>query len=116
MLIANRVLHTDKHQWGDDADTFVASRFIRKIPHLSFCWFGNGASACCGKSFALCHIASFIAILVMKYDITPVDGVCTESGQDGRDAAAQVAGPTEKLMVKMAPREDAARVYWEYSY
>jgi cytochrome P450 len=116
ILIANRALHSDKEQWGDDADTFVASRFTRKTPHLSFRGFGNGASACCGKNLALYHIASFVAILVMKYDITPVGGVWTEPGQDGRNTAAQVAGPIKKLMVRMTPREDAARVRWEYGY
>ena len=116
VLIANRALHTDKEQWGNDAGTFVASRFTRKIPHMSFHGFGNGPGACCGKNLALYHIASFMGIVVMKYDITPVGGLWVEPGQDGRDTAAQVAGPLERLMVRMTPRKDAASVRWEYNY
>ncbi|KAF1845152.1 cytochrome P450 [Cucurbitaria berberidis CBS 394.84] len=115
LIIANQALHSDKNVWGKDADKFVASRFNEKTPHLSFRGFGNGASACCGKNLALYHIASFMAIMVMRYDISPVEGVWKEPEQDGRDTAAQVAGPVHKPMVRMTLREDV-KATWDFSF
>ncbi|KAF1976201.1 cytochrome P450, partial [Bimuria novae-zelandiae CBS 107.79] len=114
VLIANRALHSDKTIWGEDADQFVARRFCGKTPHLSFRGFGNGASACCGKNFAEYHIASFMAIMVMRYDISPVNGKWKDPGQDGRDTASQVAGPVESPMVHMELREDPCAVEWRF--
>lgn len=109
-------MHTDKEVWGADADAFVADRFRGNIPYMSFRGFGNGASACCGKTFVLYNLACFIAILAMKYDMMPVDGAWKEPGQDGRDTTAQVAKPKHKTMVRMTAREDLARGSWEFNY
>ncbi|KAF2689725.1 cytochrome P450 [Lentithecium fluviatile CBS 122367] len=114
VVIANRALHTDKSTWGDDADTFVASRFQQKAPPMAFRGFGQGANACCGKKFALHAISSFVAMLVMRYDIEPVDGVWVEPGQDGRDTTSQVASPVGRPKVSMVPREDAGKVSWKF--
>ncbi|KAL5389729.1 hypothetical protein DPSP01_002221 [Paraphaeosphaeria sporulosa] len=114
VLIANRALHSDQAIWGPDADQFRANRFCGKTPHLSFRGFGNGASACCGKNFADHHIAAFMAIMVMRYDLVPVEGAWKEPGQDGRDTAAQVAGPMESLKVYMRLREDPEVVEWDF--
>ncbi|KAK7184809.1 hypothetical protein PSPO01_09120 [Paraphaeosphaeria sporulosa] len=114
VLIANRALHSDQAIWGPDADQFRANRFCGKTPHLSFRGFGNGASACCGKNFADHHIAAFMAIMVMRYDLVPVEGAWKEPGQDGRDTAAQVAGPMESPKVYMRLREDPEVVEWDF--
>lgn len=114
VLIANRALHSDKSVWGDDADQFRADRFCSKIPHLSFRGFGNGASACCGKNFAEYHIAAFMAIMVMRYDLNPVEGIWEEPGQDGRDTASQVAGPMESPKVYMRLRKGPQLVDWNF--
>jgi cytochrome P450 len=116
LVISNQALHTDKDVWGPDADDFVATRFKGEYPHNSFRGFGNGASACCGKNFVLYNIASFLAILVMRFDVQPVGDVWEEPGQDGAETAAQVAGPVGKIGVKMTPREDLEKVTWEFSF
>jgi cytochrome P450 len=114
VLIANRALHTDKRVWGEDADRFIASRFSSKTPHLSFRGFGNGASACCGKTLAEYHIAAFMAIMAMRYDLDPAIGHWKEPGQDGRDTTSQIVGPVESPMVHMKLREDLSAVEWRF--
>ena len=114
VIVANRAIHTDKRVWGKDADTFVADRFEKKTPNYAYLGFGRGANACCGKNFALYHIASFIAILAMRYEIHPLEGAWPELGQDGRDSIAQVALPTQEIQVKFTPREDTDRVWWTF--
>ncbi|KAF1962663.1 cytochrome P450 [Byssothecium circinans] len=112
IVIANRALHTDRDVWGDTAESFVPGRFLGKTPHISFRGFGNGASACCGKNFATYLIATFVALMVMRFDMEPVDGIWREPEQDGRMLAAQVAGPVKSPMVKMVAREDLSKVVW----
>jgi cytochrome P450 len=116
LAIVNRGLHFDEEAWGADAKYFVANRFQGKTPHLSFRGFGSGVSTCCGKSFALHQIASFVAVLVMRYEIDPVDGIWKEPGQERRNTVAQVASPATEVAVRMRSREGMTGVNWQFSY
>lgn len=116
VIIANKAIHTDKRVWGEDADKFIPDRFTRKTPAHASLGFGRGANACCGKSFALYHIASFIAMLAMRYDLSPLEGGWFEPGQAAKDSVAQVAPPNRKLEVKFTPRENRSTVLWTFDH
>jgi len=114
MIISNKSLHRDKEAWGEDADEFVADRFTRKVPHAFYRTFGNGHSACCGKNFALHHIASFLALLVMRFDIQPEGGVWKEPRMDTRDSTTQLTAPID-IPATMIPRINPQEEVWELS-
>jgi len=116
VIIANKAIHTDKRVWGKDVDTFVPNRFEKKTPSHASLGFGRGANACCGKNFALYHIASFIGIVAMRYDINPLEAAWSEPGQDARDSVAQVAPPNRRPRVKFTSREDSNRVSWTFDH
>jgi cytochrome P450 len=115
LIISNKSLHRDKEAWGEDADDFVADRFCRRIPHVSYRSFGNGTSACCGKNFALHYIASFMALLIMRFNIEPVDGVWKDLGQDARDSTTQTTEPNGEIPVRVTSRFNVEEGVWELS-
>ncbi|KAH0143407.1 cytochrome P450, partial [Aureobasidium melanogenum] len=63
--------------WGDDSKTFDPTRF--KKEHLkqrptSFMSFGASPSLCPGRHFASGEILGMTAMMLLRYDITPVGG------------------------------------------
>ncbi|KAF2112223.1 cytochrome P450 [Lophiotrema nucula] len=67
VILAHEGIHHSKGVWGDDAEEFVADRFLpgNKTVHNAFRGFGGGANMCPGKAFATAEIAALIAVLAI---------------------------------------------------
>ncbi|KAI1500888.1 cytochrome P450 [Biscogniauxia marginata] len=109
--IAGGVIHADPSIWGDDAGEFNPGRFLPKnnnsngnggddtgqrpgavagagrqnqgIHPAAFRAFGGGKTLCPGRHFAMSEILSFVALVVLHFDIegVPPDGGSSSSGK-----------------------------------
>jgi hypothetical protein len=114
VIIAQKALHTNREEWGDNAQKFKADRFIGKVPAQAFRGFGGGANMCPGKTFALGELGALIAMLVMRFDLQPIDGKWEEPGQNLTNMSIQVAPPERHPMVSFIPRAGAKDFVWEF--
>ncbi|KAI1429894.1 cytochrome P450 [Xylaria sp. FL1777] len=83
--IAGGVIHADQSIWGDNVDDFNPSRFLEhkqqggntkpnQIHPAAFRAFGGGKTLCPGRHFAMNEILSFVALVVLTFDIQAPDG------------------------------------------
>lgn len=69
------IIHADTESWGSDASQTDLERFtdpLRKKKHpLAFRSFGGSPYICPGRQFATTEVIATMAMLVMRFDITP---------------------------------------------
>ncbi len=77
LLVFIPSLHRDPAVWGEDAETFDPDRFAfdraQVLPPNAWKPFGNGQRSCIGRGFALQEAMLFLAMLLQRFDLTPVD-------------------------------------------
>ncbi|KAG9556392.1 cytochrome P450, partial [Aureobasidium melanogenum] len=103
--------------WGDDSKTFDPTRF--KKEHLkqrptSFMSFGASPSLCPGRHFASGEILGMAAMMMLRYDITPVGGkwILPKFWKDA--IAASLPSLAEPFNVTITPREEFVNATWAY--
>ena len=117
VIIAHEGMHYNKAVWGENADKFVADRFLagNKIPGNAFRGFGGGANMCPGKGFATAQIVTLIAMLAVTLDMKPASGQWEEPGQDQSNVARENTPPLKKVLVEIVPRRGMEHVKWTFS-
>jgi cytochrome P450 len=126
--------HTDPRVWGPDAESFNPRRFMRsgeaeknsaqineqkKLQKKAFFPFGGGKHMCPGRFFAHTELMTFVAVLVMGFDIVMADGLNEGSGgplkvpeRYYRYFAEGTPKPKEKLDVCIKRRNGFDDVVW----
>ena len=108
-------IHADATLWGPDTAKFKAARFIdSKHRTGAFRAFGGGASLCPGRHFAMYEIVATAAMFILRYDLSPIDGVWKEPRTDGSDVLNSVAPPTSEMMVHVAKIRNGGDDEWEF--
>ncbi|KAI5917892.1 cytochrome P450 [Camillea tinctor] len=79
IMMPATVQHTDRLIWGDNIDEFDHMRFVRKPgtkrPNpVAFRGFGGGTTLCPGRHFASTEILMYSALMVLRFDLEPVEG------------------------------------------
>lgn len=80
LLIPSAGLHSDPDVWGKAADEFKPERFLKDggirsgVPASSHRTFGGGSALCPGRHVFMTEIMVLMVIMVLKYDIQPVEG------------------------------------------
>ena len=75
LQIAGGVIHADASIWGEDVNVFSHERFLqldkkeKQVHPAAFRAFGGGKTLCPGRHFAMSEILSFVAMVVMMFDI-----------------------------------------------
>lgn len=119
LMMPNREVHFDADAWEEDAERFNASRFVtqgnKKKPNTAFRGFGSGVNACPGKNFARSSILSMIAMLVLRFEITPIEGKWTNPGDDGSNMSLVICPPKKKVGVNFRPREGWGNEEWTFT-
>jgi len=107
VLIPGPVQHTSSSAWGRDVSVFDHRRFLLKEKRhqpVAFRGFGGGTTLCPGRHFASTEILAFAALLILRFDITPVNGkwVCPTTNNVG--LWETTAMPDSDINVKISPR------------
>ena len=118
LQIPGGIIHTDQNVWGQDADEFNPRRFldVRNAESTytgSFRVFGGGATFCPGRHFARTEIMSFLTMLVLGFDLVPVEGKWELPEKEVGDGMA-TRKPLSDIEVKIHPREGFANVQWAF--
>lgn len=80
LLIPSAEIHADEEVWGEDAESFRPERFLKGggirtgVPASSYRTFGAGSTLCPGRHFFMTEMTILMAIMVLKYELQPVDG------------------------------------------
>ncbi|KAF2179610.1 cytochrome P450 [Zopfia rhizophila CBS 207.26] len=77
VMIPGPVQHTSTSAWGPDVEEFNHRRFLPKEKRhnpIAFRGFGGGTTLCPGRHFASTEILAFTAMLILRFEIAPVDG------------------------------------------
>ncbi|KAI5258665.1 cytochrome P450 [Aureobasidium subglaciale] len=103
--------------WGDDSQDFDPTRFKKetlKQRPTSFMSFGASPNLCPGRHFASGEILGLAAMMILRYDITPVGGKWYLPKFWQGAIAASMPFPAEAYNVTVTPREEFANTTWAY--
>lgn len=71
-------VHANTAAWGTNASAFDPARFLHtKVSQSSYRAFGGGNALCPGRHFAMNEIMSILVVMLIRYDVAPVDGKWT---------------------------------------
>ena len=111
VLIPSAEVHTTSSVWGSSSTTFDAKRFIPnqdfepKKPASGYRAFGGGSFLCPGRFFAVNEIIIILVIMVLKYDLEPVEPSLWLWPQSRSSLATSILAPRDDSRVKMRERE-----------
>ncbi|CAN8095353.1 unnamed protein product [Discula destructiva] len=119
VIIPQNVQHTSEEAWGADAHIFDHLRFVdsktksgfRKINHTAFRAFGGGHTMCPGRHLSSTQIMAFAALMVLRFDVNPVDsgnGIARwkEPTWNNTPAVATFPVPDVAFRVSVRPRDN----------
>lgn len=105
--------------WGETAGAFDERRFMNSGEKDSrrsggFLTFGLSPTICPGRHFASSEILLLVAMVILRYDISPVGGVWKEPAKD-TSSMVSIMGPVkEKFPVNASPRNEYAGIKWVF--
>lgn len=90
LMIPNAVIHSDPTLWGPTVGQFNHKRFLKgakngessRYPAAAFRGFGGGHVLCPGRHFATTEVLALLALLLVRFDIRPVEGKWVEPEKD----------------------------------
>ena len=128
--IPSAVVHADTDVWGPSATDFDPRRFLRaqqkgeqqaKLHPAAFRAFGGGTTLCPGRHFATTEVVAVVAMLVLRYDIAPLEsGLETEGEwvlpkQNNNNVGTSVLPPVSDVKVRFAKRKGWETGNWAFS-
>lgn len=115
------VQHSDIAAWGEDAGIFDHLRFARKPGdgrkrpnRVAFRAFGGGHILCPGRHFAATEIMVFAALLVLQFDVVPVNGEWIEPICDNTPAQSGFPIPDKDVEIELRPKDVTKR--WNFRF
>lgn len=125
LLMPSMVVHNDPAIWGPDVETFKADRFLKRNgPNnkgtpaedpAAFRGFGGGTTLCPGRHFATTEILAVVAMMVLRYEIVPIDGgTWTEPTANKINVGNSVVEPDDDVEVEVRPRKEAEHGSWTF--
>lgn len=107
-------IHTDPKIWGPTVNDFDPRRFLKKQQPGSFRGFGGGSTLCPGRHFAMAEIFSVVAMMLLRFDVSPVSGKWVMPSQDESNITASIVPPSTDIAVDVRPRKGYETGRWEF--
>jgi cytochrome P450 len=121
VFIFSGILHSDSKSWGADVAEFNPRRFLKgesqvKVHPATFRPFGGGHVLCPGRVFAFTEALTFVATIILGYDIEPEKGVWPSLERDIYRPSLGVYKPKKKFIVgvTISRRPGYEDRTWEY--
>ena len=109
-MIPGPVQHSERKVYGESVDDFDHKRFIRthtkRLNPVGFRGFGGGSTLCPGRHFASTEIIAFVALMVLRFDISPRFGKWVRPTTVNAGMQATVPPPDSEVEVVITRRKD----------
>lgn len=111
VMMPNAVIHSDPSLWGPTVGQFNHKRFLKgakdgesRYSAAAFRGFGGGHVLCPGRHFASTEVLALLALLLVRFDVHPVEG---EWIQPEKDSVMDRACPLPKcdVRVELIPKD-----------
>ena len=116
LLIPTAAFHHDPKLWGADASVFRPERWLEgggiARPTAAMLPFGGGQSLCPGRHFAAIEILAVSALLVMRFDIAPVDGKWKAPTTRKSSMTTGVLKPDWDIKIEVVERDEFRGDKW----
>lgn len=120
VMIPGQSVHHNKDIWGPSADTFDHLRFLfsdskKNLSSTSaFRPFGAGVTMCPGRHFSTNVILSLVVMVLLKFDVEPVEGVWKKPSKHNADMWNAMPKPDYDIDVNFVPRGGENQVEWKF--
>ncbi len=114
--IPGAVIHQDQDAWGLKAKFFNPLRFMGEQKHHAGAirWFGGGATLCPGRHFAVAEIISFVAMFIMRFELTPVNYGWRIPEAEKASILSAIPPPSFDIEVLVETREGFEKDTWVF--
>ncbi|KAI1087194.1 cytochrome P450 [Rostrohypoxylon terebratum] len=116
VTMPSALVHNSEVGWGPSAKVFKAARFLEssgniKVHSSSYRSFGGGRAMCPGRHLATNLLMSTLLVMILRYDVDPVEGCWTEPVAKNHISTSFLM-PVKDIWVKIQPRKLSAE--WEF--
>lgn len=111
LLIPATVQHSRTDVWGENVDDFYHKRHVqaengRKRPDpVAFRGFGGGSTLCPGRHFAATEVLAFAALIILRFDIEPVEGQWKTPTVENSNLGIAIHKPDQDVEIEIRPRD-----------
>ncbi|OCL11145.1 cytochrome P450 [Glonium stellatum] len=120
----SRVSHINPSLWGTTVDAFDSRRFLKqesrkpgeqKLQSGAFRPFGGGNTLCPGRHLAATEILAMVAMLALRFDLTPASGYWVKPTPYASSVAAAIYSPNPDIAVNVKPRKGYEGGLWTFN-
>jgi cytochrome P450 len=118
--IPYQAVHGHANVWGSTSNDFDPTRFLKLTQRKvgAFLQFGVSPAACPGRHFATGEILSFVASLILRFDLTPTSSSPGSPWDEPKvrphSVLASFDALKKPLIVKATPREKYKDYDWDF--
>ncbi|KAF2198497.1 cytochrome P450 [Delitschia confertaspora ATCC 74209] len=122
LMMPGPVQHSDISAWGPTVNEFDHRRFVRhkdlkdnkRHNPVAFRAFGGGTTLCPGRHFTSTEILAFTAMMILRFDVTPVKmkGKWARLTTNKAEIWEVTPAPDEDIEVNITPRDEDKNVKW----
>lgn len=122
IMIPGTAVHHDANIWGQSAPDFDHKRFFaadasKKLSNTTaYRPFGAGSTMCPGRHFSTNTILSLVAMVLLQFDIEPVEGYWQMPTKRNADMWNAMPKPDHDIPVRIHQRQEqnASRTEWKF--
>ncbi|KAJ4313691.1 hypothetical protein N0V94_006808 [Neodidymelliopsis sp. IMI 364377] len=119
IMIPGQTIHHNKNIWGSSADVFDYHRFLapnfrKNLSNTSaFRPFGAGVTMCPGRHFSTNVILSLVVMVLLKFEVVPLDGEWRQPTKHNADMWNAMPKPDRDVNVKFEERGEKWKFVWD---
>ena len=117
VFMPGHLIHANPSVWGSDVNCFNPRRFMKaegRIKVGSLRTFGGGKALCPGRHLATMKIMSFVAMMVVRFDIAPAGKAWIDPQSATGKMVSIVNPPASDIKTIASVREGYGDVQWEF--